>query len=160
MFLESPSTDDIEELTEMWVTLADDQQVYGSHLRAESNREAIQESIGRHVVGDRLRVAREDGRLLGFVMFTVESKAYERTVTRGLIENIYVVADRRREGIGTRLLRAAESALADEGVDVIALDVMADNEGARGFYRHHGYAPHRVTVEQSIENDTSSRDDE
>jgi GNAT superfamily N-acetyltransferase len=152
--------DAADELADMWVSLAADQRTYGSHLEAEANRGQIRSAISRHVVSDRLRVARENDRLLGFVMFTVDSGSLSRSVSRGLVENLYVVPDRRREGIGTALLEAAESALEGEGVDVIALDVLAANNDARAFYREHGYGPHRVTVERSIENDTHSKGDE
>ncbi|WP_181686512.1 GNAT family N-acetyltransferase [Halorhabdus salina] len=152
--------DAADELADMWVSLAADQRAYGSHLEAETNRGQIRSAINRHTISGRLRVVRESDRLLGFVMFTVDSSSLRRTVSRGLIENLYVVPDRRREGIGTTLLDAAETALGDEGVDVIALDVLAPNDGARAFYRDRGYNPHRMSVEKSIESDTHSKGDE
>jgi ribosomal protein S18 acetylase RimI-like enzyme len=110
-------------------------------------------------VTGRIRVARAE-KILGFVMFTLESDRLERTLTRGLVENLYVVPDRRGEGIGTRLLSVAEAELRDEGATVVALEVLADNEAAREFYRSNGYDPHRLTVEKSIESDTSSKGQE
>lgn len=150
----------VDALAELWVELADGQQAYGSHLAAAPNRALVRESISRHVVTGRIRVARADDRLVGFVMFTLESDTLERTLTRGLVENLYVVPDRRGEGIGTRLLEVAEAELRDEGATVVALDVLADNEAARKFYRSNGYEPHRLTVEKSIESDTSSKGQE
>ncbi|QGN08173.1 GNAT family N-acetyltransferase [Halorhabdus sp. CBA1104] len=152
--------DAADELADMWVSLAADQRAYGSHLEAEANRGQIRSAISRHIVSDRLRVARESDRLLGFVMFTVESGSLSRSVSRGLVENLYVVPDRRREGIGTVLLDAAETALRDAEVDVITLDVLAANDDARSFYRDRGYDPHRMSVEKSIENDSHSKGDE
>lgn len=150
----------VDTLADMWVSLAADQRNHGSHLRGETNRGSIRAAIDRHVVSDNLRVAREDERVLGFVMFAIESNTLDRSLSRGLIENLYVVEDRRREGMGTTLLQTAEESLRREGVDAIALEVLAPNEGARAFYRDHGYTPHRLTLEKSIESDTHSKDDE
>ncbi|WP_135661766.1 GNAT family N-acetyltransferase [Halorhabdus rudnickae] len=141
-------------LTDMWIDLAEGQWQHGSHLATEENRGPLRSTIARHIVSGRVRVARGDGRLLGFVMFSVESGTLERTVTRGLIENLYVIPERRRHGIGTALLEAAEKALAESGVDTVTLEVLADNDSARSFYDTHGYDPHRLTVEKAIESDT------
>lgn len=147
----------VDALADRWVELAEGQRPYGSHLATAPNRAQVRESISRHVVTGRIRVARAEDRIVGFVMFTMESDRLERTVARGLVENLYVVPDRRGEGLGTRLLEAAEAALRDDGADVVTLDVLADNEAARAFYRSKGYEPHRVTVEKSIESDTHSK---
>ncbi|CCQ32809.1 Sporulation regulator protein [Halorhabdus tiamatea SARL4B] len=148
---------DVDILADLWVDLADGQRAFGTHLAASANRSPVRESISRHVVTGRIRVARADDRIVGFVMFTLESDTLDRTVPRGIVENLYVVPDRREEGIGTELLEIAEAELRDEGATVVALDVLADNEAARAFYRSHGYDPHRLTVEKSIESDTSSK---
>lgn len=141
-------------ITELWLDLARGQRQYGSHLLAEENRTKIRESVVRHVVTDALLVAREDDELIGFVMFSVETGTFEQDVRRGVIENLFVAEAYRNESIGQELLAAAESALADRDVDVVALEAMADNETAREFYRRAGYDLHRVELEKRLENDT------
>lgn len=158
--IETPSMGAVDALADLWVDLAEGQLTYGSHLATDSNRARIRESISRHVVTGRIRVARAEDRLVGFVMFRIESGRLERTVRRGLVENLYVVPDYREEKIGTRLLEVAEAELRAEGATVVSLDVLAENEAARAFYRNLGYAPHRVTVEKSIESDTHSKGQE
>lgn len=145
-------TDDADELVDMWLSLADGQRQYGSHIPAEPNRAQIRESILRHIATDRLLVARDDT-VSGFVMFSIERGDFEQDATRGIVENLYVLPDRRGEGIGSRLLTAAEQRLRDHGADTVALNVMADNEDARRFYRDHGYTPHRLEVEKSLDRD-------
>lgn len=152
--IEAPTMRDLEPLVDMWVALAADQRRHGSHLEPDANRDRIKESIARQIALSELRVARRGDDIVGFVMFTVEGSTFEKSVTRGLIQNIYVEPSVRREGIGTRLLTAAEDALDEESVDVVTLEVMADNEPARRFYASHGYDPHRVTLEKSTESDT------
>lgn len=154
MRIEQPDVSDADRLAELWVALAADQRAYGSYLLPEANRETIRESVARHVITGGLFVARDEGDdgtdgaggIVGFVMFGPETGAYEQDVQKGVVQNIYVDPERRGEGIGGRLLAAAEDAMRADGAETIVLDVMARNERARAFYRRHGYHDHRVTM--------------
>jgi ribosomal protein S18 acetylase RimI-like enzyme len=149
MRIEAPGIDSADRLADLWVELAADQRAYRSHLHADENRERVREAMLRHLVtGDLL--AAYDPDIVGFVMFNLESGAYEQDVTRGVVQNIYVVPDKRGTGVGGALLDAAEAALAEQGADVVTLDVMAGNEDAQRFYRRHGYREHRVSVEKEL----------
>ncbi len=156
MEIVTPEADIADELADQWVSFAARQREYGSHILAEANRTQIRESITRHIVGDRLLVARDE-EVLGFVMFGLESGTYEQSLTRGIVENLYVVPERRSEGIGSTLLEAAEDRLRERGVDAVALEVMMANESARSFYRDHGYTPHRLECEKRVDGSTTSR---
>lgn len=145
--IETADTADADCIIEMWVELADSQRRYGSHIPGESNRKPIRESVLRHITGDQLLVARRD-EILGFVMFAEEHGSFEQDVTRGMVENLYVEPAARNEGIGSRLLSRAESHLEERGVDTVSLNVMAENDAARRFYRQHGYDPHRIEFEK------------
>ncbi|PSP73388.1 GNAT family N-acetyltransferase [Halobacteriales archaeon QS_3_64_16] len=91
------------------------------------------------------------GAIVGFVMYGPETGSYEQSVDRGIIENVFVHPDYRDREIGTALLDAAERALAESGVDTIALEVMAENDDARRFYARRGYQPHRLELEVPAE---------
>ena len=158
MKVESPEMSEVDDIAELWVRLAVDQREHGSHLLAEENRNAIRESIARHVVVDGVRVAR-DPDLVGFVTFDPIDGEYEQEVARGTVRNLFVVADRRGEGIGAALLSAAERELAAAGVDVVALEALARNEDALRFYEAAGYRPHRIELEKPVESDTHSKED-
>lgn len=88
--------------------------------------------------------------LLGFVGFSLEHDGYERECTRGTVTNLFVRSDRRGEGIGSALLRAAERALAEAGADAVALEALADNDRARAFYDSRGYDAHRIEFRKEI----------
>ncbi|SFS05807.1 Acetyltransferase, GNAT family [Halomicrobium zhouii] len=154
MEITTGTVDDVDAVVDQWVSLARGQREYDSHIAPERNRATVREATLRRIVADELLVAREDGELAGFVMFTVESGQYEQDVQRGVVQNLYVAPPYRRQGIGTRLLAATEERFADSGVDRVALNVMAANEDARRFYRRHGYEPHRVELEKPVESDT------
>ena len=154
MEIDAPDTTAAGEVTDLWVDLAEDQRDYGSHLLAAENRTRIREAVVRHIVTDSLLVARDDGDLVGFVMFSVESGSFDQDVRRGLIENLFVAESDRREAVGEQLLSAAETVLADRDVEVVALDVLYGNEPARAFYDELGYEPHRLELEKVVESDT------
>lgn len=104
------------------------------------------------------RSGTNDGGIVGFVTFGVESGRYDLDVTRGVVYNLFVRERYRDAGVGSRLLSAAESSLADAGVDVVSLEAMAANEDARRFYERHGYRPHRVELEKPIRGERSDTD--
>jgi ribosomal protein S18 acetylase RimI-like enzyme len=165
--IESPSTDAADAIADLWVVLAGEQREFGSRILAAENRDAIRVAVLRGVVDDGVRVARADptdefeaepDAILGFVTFSVGTGVYENAIRRGKIENLFVRPAVRNEGIGSQLLDAAIDALSDRGVSEVSLEVMADNEPARRFYRRHGFSPHRVGLTRSIGSDTDSRD--
>ena len=169
--IECPDPGDVDAVVDLWVALASDQRTYDSHILPEPNRGVIRDTLARHAVTGELRAARYGDEVVGFVSFELERGAYESDETRGIVRNVYVDPEYRGRGIGGALLDAAETALADAGATVIALEAMAGNDRARGFYRRRGYAPHRVQFEKPLdreaaveppdaeENDTHSKED-
>ncbi|WP_226006218.1 GNAT family N-acetyltransferase [Natrinema salinisoli] len=161
--IEPAARDDLDRLAELWVRLARDQRQYDAAVRADANRETMRETLAAYQVNDGLLVARAGETIVGFASVTVEHGSLELDTDRGLLSNIYVKPDYRDRGIGTALLEAAEESLARRGVDVMLLEVMADNESARRFYRREGYDEFRVTMGRSLtdpeENDTHSKED-
>jgi ribosomal protein S18 acetylase RimI-like enzyme len=158
--VETPDRGATERLADFWVDLAEEQREHDSRLAAADNRPEMKERIGHAIVSDNVRVAREDGEIVGFVMFDVELGSLATTRQRGLVHNIYVVPERRGEGIGSELLAAAERELSGRGADTVALEVMAGNDAARRFYRRHGYDQHRVAMEKPVESDNHSKENE
>lgn len=155
--IEPATTDDLDRLADLWVELVESQREHGTHLRAAPNRTAARDVLGRYVAADDLIVARE-GPIIGFVMFHIETGLYEQDVTRGIIDNVYVVPEGRGDGIGSAVLQAAESALIDDGAEVLSLSVLADNHAARRLYERHGYRPHRIELERPVGSDNDSSD--
>jgi ribosomal protein S18 acetylase RimI-like enzyme len=152
----APATvDDVDDVTDLWVALAEDQRRHGSTLLAEANRAAVREWVARSVVTGELLVARDgDGGAIGFVGFSLDREGYERERLRGTVSNLFVVPERRGEGIGSDLLDAAERALAASGADAVALEALADNDRARAFYADRGYDLHRVELTKSLSEST------
>lgn len=149
---------DIEPIVDAWLLLARDQQRYGSTLKIEENRTAIRKEVTHLIVADNLFVARREGELCGFVMFHTQDGVYSESVSRGTVTNIFVLPAYRGEGIGSALLSKAENALYEDGVDLVTLEVLAENVDARRFYDREGYSPHRIEVAKEFERDNNSRE--
>ncbi|MFC7325589.1 GNAT family N-acetyltransferase [Halorubrum rutilum] len=148
----APATvDDVDDVTDLWIALAEGQRRHGSTLLAEPNRTAVREWVARSVVTGELLVARDgDDGPIGFVGFALDREGYERDRVRGTVSNLFVVPERRGEGIGADLLDAAERALAAAGAEAVALEALADNDRARAFYADRGYDLHRVELTKSL----------
>lgn len=161
--VEPATTADIDAITELWVRLARDQRRHDSAIRAEPNRDRMRETLAAHCAAGGLLVARVNGSLAGFASFSVEQGTLELDTDRGMLSNLYVEPPYRDRGVGTALLEAAERTLAEQGADVMVLEVMAANDAARRFYRERGYDPFRVGMRRSLddrsENDTHSKED-
>jgi len=108
----TPATvDDVDPVTDLWIALAEGQRAHGSTLLAEENRGSVREWVARSVVTAELLVARDGADdLIGFVGFALDRGGYERDRTRGVVSNLFVVPERRDEGVGADLLDAAERA--------------------------------------------------
>ncbi|MEF8818441.1 MAG: GNAT family N-acetyltransferase [Haloferacaceae archaeon] len=154
-----PQPEEVDALADLWVDLAADQRRHGSHLAAAPNRDTARDLIAGRVVAGGVRVAAAD-ELVGFVTFVVERGAYQQDATRGLVHDLYVTPAWRDAGLGSRLLTAAEDALADDGAEVVVVEALADNEAARRLYERHGYDPHRIELERTVDDgsDTDTSD--
>jgi len=105
---------------------------HGSTLLAEENRGSVREWVARSVVTAELLVARDGADdPIGFVGFALDRGGYERDRTRGVVSNLFVVPERRDEGVGADLLDAAERALREAGAEAVALEALAANDRAR-----------------------------
>ena len=56
-----------------------------------------------------------------------------------LLEELYVVPERRNGGLGGALLEAAEAAARDRGAELLEINVDGEDADARRFYERHGY---------------------
>lgn len=159
MAVRAATGEDVAAVASMWVALAAEQREHGSHLLAVENQSRARDLVAQYVHAGGVAVAERGGDRVGFVMCHTETGLYETDGTRGVVDNLYVDPEHRGDGVGSRLLDWAEDALRDDGADVLAVEALWANEGARRLYERRGYAPHRVTFEQSAESDTHSRDD-
>jgi GNAT superfamily N-acetyltransferase len=82
------------------------------------------------------------------VGLAVATKKGERL---GFLDIVYVRPDARRGGVAAELVRAAALRLRELGADMLELEVLASNGGARTVYERWGFAPVELTLAAPIE---------
>ena len=118
-----------------------------ARLLHDFNTEYATESPGPDVLAPRLRrlldgdqtfavVAGEP--IVGFGLVTLRPNVwFDEPVA--LLDELYVIPDRRGHGIGTRLIALMESTCRERGVEQIEINVDEGDHDARRFYERHGY---------------------
>ena len=99
-------------------------------------------------------VAEEDGSVVGFARGVLRDRPQEEVYEiipfhDGEIIELYVVPDRRRQGVGGHLLRACEGWFLNRGCGAVHIEVFASNVNAVQFYARHKYGPrdiHQIKV--------------
>jgi len=67
-----------------------------------------------------------------------------------LLDELYVAPERRRGGLGSALLDAAEAVTRQHGRRLLEINVEGDDTGARRFYQRHGYINHEPGQDQPL----------
>ena len=128
----------------------------------ESNRvepEAIRGKYVDHLFaecaksGGCILVAEQSGQVVGFVcvLCRVESREIvEKEREYAYITDLVVLDRHRKAGIGTELMRAAESRAFSRGATRIRIGVLAANAGAHRLYHKLGYSDREVVLEKRL----------
>jgi GNAT superfamily N-acetyltransferase len=98
---------------------------------------ALEEAIGTDVV-----------LLADDVGLAVATKKGERL---GFLDIVYVRPEARRGGVAAELVREAAARLREQGADMLELEVLASNSGARAVYERWGFAPVELTLAAPID---------
>ena len=118
---------------------ADDRKLV-KELRAEFEREVpdeLWEDDDENYRHDHVLLADDVG------IAALDRKGGDRT---WLLDLLYVRPSARGKGLGTELLRAAAGFVRDQGAEMLALEVLESNEGARRLYERLGFR----TVERTL----------
>jgi len=105
--------------------------------------EDVKKRLGAGVQDSFVVGALQDGRLAGMAGFYRETGP--KTRHKGRIWGVYVTPEKRREGIGRKLLELLlERARTMDGLDQIHLSVTTTQAAAAQLYRSMGFEPFRV----------------
>ena len=93
-------------------------------------------------------VARHADRLLGYAMIRSDdaARSWQWGDQVGILETLVVAVSARGTGVGAELLDAARERVAEWGLQVMAISVIAGNEGAMRFYRREGASDYLHTL--------------
>lgn len=102
----------------------------GLTLRPSDEPEEVAKKLGRDP--DLFLIAEEEGQVVGVIMGAWDGR-------RGWIHHLAVLANNRKQGIGSALLNEVESRLKAKGCLKVNLMVHKENTAAQGLYRRLGY---------------------
>jgi ribosomal protein S18 acetylase RimI-like enzyme len=118
--------------TEDYDTLIDVWQDSGVHLRlnGRESRESFAKQMSNGL--QTILAAELDGKIVGVVLTTHDGR-------KGWINRLGVRKQYQRQGIGKKLIEAAEQTLHEQGLTVIAALVEHYNEASLGLFQSEGY---------------------
>jgi ribosomal protein S18 acetylase RimI-like enzyme len=91
-----------------------------------------------------------DSEFIGYTILT-DSFDLEFGGRVGLITDLYLDAEYRRQGIGTKVMRLLEEICRKKGIGTLELQVEHGNEAARSFYQRMGFRAHdRVPMSKCL----------
>jgi ribosomal protein S18 acetylase RimI-like enzyme len=107
-------------------------------ILAPGFREALVQAISNQDSQSTVLIAEAaDDTPLGFISLKLREDV--GGVERAHVADLAVTNSARRMGVGTALMKAAESWAGDLGMGLLSLDVWSTNENALAFYRSLGY---------------------
>ena len=101
-------------------------------------------------------VAKLDDQLVGFLIVVIESvdegdvHLIERYRRYGVVTDLYVAEEARHQGIGGRLVDAAEAHVRQAGVNRLLITTLAQNQVAQKAYERLGYESYAVTMSKTL----------
>ena len=108
----------------------------------EEDLAKIEAGLGK---GWHVLIAESDGSATGLA---VAEKAGARV---GYLSSLYVRPSARGHGVAAELVKEIAARLRAQGVEVLELDVLATNEGARAIYERWGFTPVQFTLGAPID---------
>ncbi len=136
---------DVAKIAALYLEVAEEVAAREPSLRQIPGRDAVERRYRSRVTADdrTVLVALADGSIVGFVDVALQrledAGAYDRPGVDGYIEELIVTSTRRRKGVATALMRAAEDWIRDRQGRAVFLDTHVTNAEARAFYSHKGY---------------------
>lgn len=101
----------------------------------------LEQAIGKNVV----LLAEEDGSAVGLAVAAMKGERL------GFLYLLHVRPAARGRGVAGELVRETASRLRARGAEVLELEVLASNTGARAVYERWGFAPHELTLAAPVD---------
>jgi GNAT superfamily N-acetyltransferase len=136
--IRTATPDDLPLVRELWREFASE--VPEAEWRDDDSDQELAEL--EHALAEQLVVLADD------VGLAVGSKKGNRL---GFLDLVYVRPQSRRNGLAAELVREIATRLREQGAEVLELEVVASNAGARTVYERWGFAPLELTLAAPIE---------
>lgn len=87
---------------------------------------------------------------IGYICGYVDNFPYREPSRMGVIDNMFIKEDSRRQGVGSKLIEAFELEAKQKGATRIKVEAIFANNIARNFYRNSDFSPHLVVLEKEL----------
>jgi ribosomal protein S18 acetylase RimI-like enzyme len=148
------ATGDLNAIGDLWREFMDFHKSRDAHFaRAADGHDRFKEFISGHMASETscVLVADVDGEAVGYCLATRAQYppvfAYR---DYGTVYDLAVTERCRRNGIGERLYRAAQTWFVERGIHRIELRVAVSNEVSTAFWQKMGFSPYVTTVCKNI----------
>jgi ribosomal protein S18 acetylase RimI-like enzyme len=135
--IRNATPDDLAVVRDLWREF--DAEVPDADWRDDDSADDLAElekAIGTNLV----LLAEEDGAVVGLAVAAMKGARL------GFLYLLHVRPEARRRGVAAELTREAASQLRERGAEVVELDVLASNTGARAAYERWGFSPVELTL--------------
>ncbi len=88
---------------------------------------------------------------IGYLMGYLCQPNELRSVNLAAIHSMFVQADFRGTGVGSKLVERFKTWCTGQGIERVSVSAFASNERAIAFYQRHGFAPQNVTLESDLD---------
>jgi len=100
----------------------------------------------------RILVAEKDNKIVGFITYEIEENDYmDAKITKyGVIVEMFVDPEYRKQGIATQLMNEVESYFLQEGLSHVEIQLSTSNKPAMRLYEGNGYINRQTFVFKEI----------
>jgi len=95
-------------------------------------------------------IALKDNKIVGYLAGSIGSKTYT-TSKLAELDNMFVIKEYRKAGIGTILIKEFKSYCLDKGIDNIKVTASAKNKNAIAFYIKNDFDEYNITLRCNLE---------
>lgn len=148
--IDAAGPEDLPEVLDLWAELMVLTSQYNRHYEMIETAKLLQESYLKAFFDSStaaIFAARDRARIAGFanVYITKPAPVFKQN-TLGVIENLYVLPEYRRRGLGRRIVERAHQYFSDFDTDEIYVNVIVANEASEKFWSAMGYQTQKLTM--------------
>jgi len=144
--------DDVERMQELSVKLSEwEEEEFDSTINPDWNTSEEATEWFEQRVYEGFAYVAVDEEIVGYLIGAVNgSEEYRDDLTVAELESMYLHPDYRGRGIGTELAEKFQQDAEEKGADRLRVEVTADNQNGREFYKALGLTDYAVTMEKEL----------
>ncbi len=153
MTYEKPKTEDIPDLIPLWEEQYRFHHQIDPEYYVDNSPELKQKFVDylTKIINEnqtQILIAKDDGKIVGFITFLESYDTYLDTkITKfGLIIELFVAEDYRKQGIGSELMGKAEEYFKIKGLPYVTLHVSCFNDEAIEYYHKRNYTNSQMSM--------------